>query len=90
MENDLKIIMEFLDRSGTGVEALSTPDPDSAEAHLLLRFASGGCTPAERTEACHLMQANRPLLRWVSDRVKSRRFAQPDVKAPGKVPNSNS
>ena len=75
MDTDFKIILEFLAHSETEVQGrAAAAEPQAEDAELLNRFASGGCTPEERAEACDLIRRHPTWLGWISHRVKALRF----------------
>jgi hypothetical protein len=75
MDTDFKIILEFFAQSQAEVEGrAATVEPQAEDAELLNRFASGGCSPEERAEACDLIRRHPTWLGWISHRVKALRF----------------
>jgi hypothetical protein len=70
MNQDFKILIEFLDQFGVEAAGRELPEPKTETAHLLERFARGECTQEERAEVCRMLRLHPAWLRWLADRVK--------------------
>jgi hypothetical protein len=70
MNQDFKILIEFLDQFGAEAAGRELPEPKTETAVLLERFARGECTQEERAEVCHMLRLHPAWLRWLADRVK--------------------
>ena len=74
---DFKILIDFLDRFGPHVTARQLPEPHTEAAVKLERFARGQCNDVERAEVCNMLRIHPAWLRWLADRVKLSRNAEP-------------
>ncbi len=77
MNSDFKILIDFLDRFGPHVTGRQLPEPQTDAAVKLERFARGECNDAERAEVCNMLRLHPAWLRWLADRVKLSRNAEP-------------
>jgi hypothetical protein len=73
VNNDFKILIEFLDRLGPEVSGRSLSGPTPEAATRLRRFALGACNPRECREVCEMLHLHPVWLRWLADRVKEAR-----------------
>jgi hypothetical protein len=71
--NDFKTLIDFLDCFEPEVSGRSQAQPYNEDATKLLRFASGACDEAERTEVCEMLRMHPAWIRWVADRVRMSR-----------------
>ena len=78
---DFKTLIDFLDRFGPQVTARQLPEPHTDAAAKLERFARGECNDAERAEVCNMLRIHPAWLRWLADRVKLSRTAEPAMSA---------
>ncbi len=79
MNNDFKTLIDFLDRLGPEVSGRALPEPHTAAAVQLQRFARGACDREERREVCAMLQLHPAWLRWLADRVKLARTPVPSM-----------
>jgi hypothetical protein len=70
MNQDFKILIEFLDQFGVEAAGRELPEPKTETAVLLERFARGECSQEERAEVCRMLRLHPAWLRWLADRVK--------------------
>ena len=77
MNDDFKTLIDFLDRLGPEVSGRVLPEPHTAAALQLARFARGECDDDERLDVCAMLQLHPAWLRWLADRVKLARPAGP-------------
>jgi hypothetical protein len=70
VNNDFKILIDFLDRLGPEVSGRALAQPGSEAAERLERFARGDCDQHERREICAMLRLHPTWLRWVAQRVK--------------------
>lgn len=70
MNQDFKILIEFLDQFGVEAAGRELPEPQTDTAMLLERFARGECSQEERAEVCRMLRLHPAWLRWLADRVK--------------------
>lgn len=70
MNQDFKILIEFLDQFGVEAAGRELPEPKTDTAVLLERFARGECSQEERAEVCRMLRLHPAWLRWLADRVK--------------------
>lgn len=75
MHKDFQTLLDFLDRCGPEVTGHALATPETAEAALLQRFATGQCDERERADVCELLRLHPTWLRWLADRVKMARTA---------------
>ena len=75
MNQDFKILIEFLDQFGVEAAGRELPEPKTDPAVLLERFARGECSQDERAEVCRMLRLHPAWLRWLADRVKLAREA---------------
>jgi len=75
MNQDFKILIEFLDQFGVEAAGRELPEPKTETAVLLERFARGECSQEERAEVCRMLRLHPAWLRWLADRVKLAREA---------------
>ncbi len=73
MNNDFKILVDFLGGLGPEVSGRVLDRPEGDAARKLDRFASGGITAGERREVCAMLQRNPVWLRYLAERVKESR-----------------
>ena len=80
VNDDLKVVIEFLDRCGAEAQGRQRGQPETEAAAKLERFAAGECDEHEREEVCRMLQMHPAWIRWVADRVKlARRNADASV-----------
>jgi hypothetical protein len=70
MNQDFRILIEFLDQFGIEAAGRELPEPKTETAVLLERFARGECSQEERAEVCRMLRLHPAWLRWLADRVK--------------------
>jgi hypothetical protein len=73
VNNDFKILIEFLDRLGPEVSGRSISGPGAEAITQIERFARGECEEDERHEVCEMLRLNPVWIRWLADRVKEAR-----------------
>ena len=69
MNTDLKLVLEFLERTGPEVTGRQSTEPDHLTVELLERFARGECDANERADVCKMLRLNPPWLHWLASRV---------------------
>jgi hypothetical protein len=74
VSNDFKILIDFLDQFEPEVSGRSQSQPYNEDVTKLLRFATGACDEAERTEVCEILRMHPAWIRWVADRVRMARM----------------
>jgi hypothetical protein len=77
VNNDFKILVDFLDGFGHEATGRHLPEPQTEAALNLERFARGECDEAERKEICEMLRLHPAWLRWLADRVKLARASAP-------------
>lgn len=75
MSNDIRPLIDFLERLGPEVAGRQQMEPQSEAAAKLELFARGECTEAERAEVCDLLRTHPAWIRWLADRVRQIRTA---------------
>lgn len=75
MSNDIKPLIDFLERLGPEVAGRQQMEPQSEAAAKLELFARGECTEAQRAEVCDLLRTHPAWIRWLADRVRHIRKA---------------
>ncbi|HEX8294677.1 MAG TPA: hypothetical protein VF593_00115 [Chthoniobacteraceae bacterium] len=69
MNNDFKILIDFLDQMGAEVSGHEFSQPTNEAATRLLKFAKGGCDADERREVCEMLRVHPQWLRWIAGRI---------------------
>lgn len=70
VNNDFKVLIDFLDGFGPEASGRHLPEPQTEAASKLERFARGECNEGERKEICEMLRMHPAWMRWIADRVR--------------------
>jgi hypothetical protein len=76
VNNDFKILVDFIGGLGPEVSGRVLEAPHTEAALKLGRFAVGEVDEEERHEVCTMLQLHPAWLRYLADRVKQSRVVQ--------------
>ena len=73
MNDDISLLLEFLDRNGPEVCGHGVSELEARQTAMIERFIEGRCDATERRELSAFLQLHPSWIRWIADRVKTAR-----------------
>ena len=77
MNDDISLLLEFLERSGPEVCGHGLIGLQIEQSALIERFIEGRCDDHERSELSRFLQLHPAWIRWIANRVKMARETGP-------------
>ena len=82
-DNDISLLMEFLDRNGPEVSGRGLIGLQVEQTAMIERFINGRCDDAERRELSRFLQLHPAWIRWIAERIRTGRDGSDPTLAAG-------